>query len=239
MAFFRRNQLFGKTSYLEVNEAEIGIGNNKIKLKANLEDLQIGFKFWTELTTRKLGLPLDEEHDVIVEIYNSWYEFFGVAREMIKSVPVSKVVASESTNELVLITVHILNQELRPHLTRWQAQYRRCWESVIDDPIYKGVPPQQIQKNFYALQRVDGRNKRREQKACCLHGAAKKDGWDVSSVVAPRMIGFLLTQKCVFDNKMSCGRFCVITHICVLRANYEQSQITTYQAWTDPAPVGG
>lgn len=148
MAFFRRNQLLGKTSYLEVNEAEIGIGNNKIKLKANLEDLQIGFKFWTELTTRKLGLPLDEEHDVIVEIYNSWYEFFGVAREMIKSIPVSKVVASESTKELVLITVHILNQELRPHLTRWQAQYRRWWESVIDDPIYKDVPPEQIQKTF-------------------------------------------------------------------------------------------
>ena len=72
----RRKQLFGKASYLEVNEAEIGIGSGKVKLKANLDDLQIGFKFWTELTTRKIGLPIDEEHDVIVEVYNSWYEFF-------------------------------------------------------------------------------------------------------------------------------------------------------------------
>lgn len=146
--YFRRNQVVGKTSYLEVNEAEIGIGNNKIKLKANLEDMQIGFKFWTELSTRKLGLPLDEEHDVIIEIYNSWYEFFGVARDMIKTIPVSKVVGNESTKELVLITVHILNHELRPHLTRWQAQYRRWWESVVNDSVYKDVSPQQLQKTY-------------------------------------------------------------------------------------------
>ncbi len=146
--FVRRQQLFGKASYLEVNEAEIGIGSGKVKLKANLDDLQIGFKFWTELTTRKIGLPLDEEHDVIVEVYNSWYEFFGIAREMIKSIPVSKIRASQTTKELVLISVHILNKELRPHLTRWQARYRRWWDSVVDDAAHKDVPPQQLQQMY-------------------------------------------------------------------------------------------
>lgn len=146
--FVRRQQLFGKASYLEINEAEIGIGSGKIKLKANLDDLQIGFKFWTELTTRKIGLPLDEEHDVIVEVYNSWYEFFGIAREMVKSIPVSKVRSSQTTKELVLISVHILNKELRPHLTRWQARYRRWWDSVVDDPAHKDVPPQQLQQMY-------------------------------------------------------------------------------------------
>lgn len=146
--YFRRRQLMGETSYLEVNEAEIGIGSNKIKLKANLDDLQIGFKFWTELTTRKIGLPLDEEHDVIVEVYNSWYEFFGIARELIKSIPVSKVRMSKTTKELVLISVHILNKELRPHMTRWQARYRRWWDSAVADPANKDTPPQEIQRNY-------------------------------------------------------------------------------------------
>ncbi len=144
----RRNQLFGKTSYFEINEAEIGIGSGKVKLKANLDDLQIGYKFWTELTTRKIGLPIDEKHDVIVDVYNSWYEFFGIAREMIKSIPVSKIRANQSTKELVLISVHILIHELRPHLTRWQAQYRRWWDDVITDPTYKDLPPQQLQLNY-------------------------------------------------------------------------------------------
>lgn len=146
--FVRRHQLFGKASYLEVNEAEIGIGSGKVKLKANLDDLQIGFKFWTELTTRKIGLPLDEEHDVLVEVYNSWYEFFGIAREMIKAIPVSKVRTSDTTKELVLISVHILNQELRPHLTRWQARYRRWWDHVVVDPSHKDIPPQQLQRTY-------------------------------------------------------------------------------------------
>lgn len=143
-----RQKLFGTVSYLEINEAELGIGSGKVKLKANLEDLQIGFKFWTELTTRKIGLPFDEEHDVIVEVYSSWYEFFGLAREMLKSIPVSKVRANQTTKELVLISVHILNNELRPHLTRWQARYRRWWDCVIDDAAYKGVPPQQLQQMY-------------------------------------------------------------------------------------------
>lgn len=145
---FRYRQLLGKSSYFEINEAEIGLGTGKVKLKANIDDLQIGFKFWTELATRKIGLPLDCEHDVIAEVYDSWYEFFGVARELIKSIPVSKLRSSETTKELVLISVHILNMELRPHLTRWQARYRRWWTSAIGDPTNKNLSPQELQRKY-------------------------------------------------------------------------------------------
>lgn len=152
--YFRRDHLFGKSSYFEVNEAEIGIGNAKLKLKANIEDVQIGFKFWTELTTRKIGLPLDEEHDVIVEVYDSWYAFFGIARELIKAIPVSKLQSSETTKELVLISIHILNEELRPHLTRWQARYRRWWNSAIEDPANKDMTPQELQRKYPEYQEL-------------------------------------------------------------------------------------
>jgi hypothetical protein len=148
LVYYRRRQFFGKTSYFEVNEAEIGIGSGKLKLKANIDDIQIGFKFWTELTTRKIGLPLDEEHDVIVEVYDSWYAFFDIAREMIKSIPVSKIQSSETSKELVLISIHILNKELRPHLTRWQARYRRWWNSAIEDPANKDMAPQELQRKY-------------------------------------------------------------------------------------------
>ena len=55
---------------------------------------------------------------------------------------------SQTTKELVLISVHILNKELRPHLTRWQARYRRWWDSVVDDAAHKDVPPQQLQQMY-------------------------------------------------------------------------------------------
>jgi len=63
-------------SSFEIDEAEIGIGSQKIKIKPSNEDLQIAYKLWVELSTRKIGIKIDEEHDVIIEVYNSWYEFF-------------------------------------------------------------------------------------------------------------------------------------------------------------------
>lgn len=154
--YIRRKQFFGDDSYLEINEAEIGVGSGKIKLKANLDDLQIGFKFWTELSTRKIGLPLDEEHDVIAEVYDSWYEFFKIARELIKTIPVSKIRHNETTKELVIISMHILNMELRPHLTKWQARYRRWWDASLTDPSNHNKPPQELQQTYpYYTELVD------------------------------------------------------------------------------------
>lgn len=146
--FYRRSAIYGPDSYLEVNEAELGIGTGKVKLKANIEDLQIGFKLWTELATRKIGLPFDEEYDVVVEVYDSWYEFFGLARELIKSVPVSKARNNIATKELILVSLHILNGELRPHLTCWQAKFRSWWKSATEDSVNKGKAPQQLQREY-------------------------------------------------------------------------------------------
>jgi hypothetical protein len=52
-----------RTAY-EINEAEIGIGSSKIKIRPNKEDLQIAYQLWVELKTRKLGITVDEENDV-------------------------------------------------------------------------------------------------------------------------------------------------------------------------------
>lgn len=135
-------------SHLEIDEAEIGIGQGKLKFKANLEDLQIGYMFWVELSTRKIGIPIDESNDVIVEVYNSWYEFFGSSRELIKSIPVSKVRSNQSTREIVRISIQILNKDIRPHLTKWQAKYRRWWDEELKKPENTNLSPQEIQGKF-------------------------------------------------------------------------------------------
>ena len=76
---------------VEVDQMELGIGQNKIRLKPNEVDRQVAYKLWVELSTRKIGLPIDFQHDVIFEIYDSWFNFFTVTREMIKDIPVSKL----------------------------------------------------------------------------------------------------------------------------------------------------
>jgi len=132
----------------EIDEAELGIGSAKVKIKPNYEDLQIAYKLLVELSTRKIGLPIDIEHDVIVEVYDSWYEFFKVTRELIKDIPASKIRRSESTRNLINIAIEVLNIGIRPHLTKWQARFRRWYENESNVEGSSELSPQQIQKKF-------------------------------------------------------------------------------------------
>ncbi|WP_354077212.1 hypothetical protein [Constrictibacter sp. MBR-5] len=132
----------------EIDEAEIGVGSSKIKLRPNLDDRQVAYAIWVELSTRKIGLPIDFDHDVVAEIYDSWYHFFAVTRELVKSVPVKRV-RSSSTQAIVKLSIEVLNEGLRPHLTQWQARFRRWYDNEINKTSGELViDPQDIQKNF-------------------------------------------------------------------------------------------
>src|SRR4051812_3351769 len=49
----------------EIDQAEIGVGNNKFRFRPNLSDKQVAYAIWVELSTRKIGLPIDFDDDVI------------------------------------------------------------------------------------------------------------------------------------------------------------------------------
>ena len=133
---------------IEFDGAEIGIGPHTVKLKADFEDLRICYDLWVEMSTRKIGLPIDIEKDVIAEIYDSWYSFFGIARDLIKSIPVPKILGNDSTNELVRISIDVLNLGLRPHLTSWQAKFRKWYDEEMRKAENAQLSPQEIQKNY-------------------------------------------------------------------------------------------
>ena len=129
----------------ELDSAGIGIGDTTISFRPNRTDRQIAYAIWVELNTRKVGLPIDPEHDVISEVYNSWYEFFAVTRELIKEVPAHKL-KSKGTRAIVWASVQVLNEGLRPHLTQWQARYRRWYEAKIKSDDIRD--PQAVQAEF-------------------------------------------------------------------------------------------
>ncbi len=122
-----------------------GIGT--IKIKPNIEASQIAHKAWSELITRKAGLPLDKENDVIIEIYDSWYELFREIRGLIKEVP-SHQIKNKQTRRLTDVLVESLNKGLRPHLTKWQAKFRRWYEMEIKKQENARKSPQEIQKSY-------------------------------------------------------------------------------------------
>ena len=137
-----------KVKAYEIDEAVIGIGDQKVKIKPNYQDMQIAYKLWVELSTRKIGLEIDLENDVVKEIFDSWYEFFKLTRELIKDIPVSKIRKDESTKELVRIAIEVLNEGLRPHLTKWQARFRKWYNIEIAREENRNLSPQDIQKKY-------------------------------------------------------------------------------------------
>lgn len=128
---------------LMVDEVSLGIGNSQVKLKYNKKDQEIAYKLWVELSTRKTGLDFDPENDVIFEVYDSWYNFFTIARELMKEIPVERLKYSP---ELIELTETVLNKGLRPHLTIWQAKYRKWYNENVYNNV--GKTPQQIQEMY-------------------------------------------------------------------------------------------
>ena len=118
------------------------------KVERNNENLYIANRIYIELTTRKAAILIDDNDDVIEEVYNSWYELFGIIREEIKSLPGKYLRDHDPTTALIGLTRKILNEALRPHLTEHQARFRRWLETEKANANNKSKSPQELQKNY-------------------------------------------------------------------------------------------
>lgn len=134
--------VFGET---ELNITLGGIGS--VKIKPSHEVAQIAHKAWSELITRKAGLQFDPEHDVVVEVYNSWYQLFREIRLLIKEIPASHL-KKGNTKKLVDLLVDSLNKGVRPHLTKWQAKFHRWYDAELKKESNADKTPQEIQKQY-------------------------------------------------------------------------------------------
>lgn len=131
----------------QVVTVEIPLGGiGTVHLRPNWEDIRMAHKIWTELVTRKAALPIDPEHDVIIEVYESWYALFQRVRQLVSEIPAESIRKEESTQAIVTIAIDSLNLGLRPHLTRWQARFRHWWLQTEEQR--KNISPQQHQKTF-------------------------------------------------------------------------------------------
>lgn len=125
-------------------------GSPKVKFKVKRDDsnIYIANRIFIELVTRKAALAIDEEQDVIVEVYDSWYKLFGIIRDEIKNVPGHYLQSHYPTTELLGLTTKILNEGLRPHLTKYQAKFRKWYTKELENESNKNLNPQEIQQNY-------------------------------------------------------------------------------------------
>lgn len=137
--------IYKKTVFktIRIDEAVIGIGNSYVTIKYDGRIKEIAYKIWVELTTRKIGLEFEEDYDVISEVYASWYNSFQIIRSLLEEVPADRI---SSAKGLIEVTTKVLNNGLRPHLTKWQAKYLRWYDHALENN--KSLSPQELQKQF-------------------------------------------------------------------------------------------
>jgi hypothetical protein len=121
---------------------------SKISRLEDEEAFRVAYQLWVEMTTRKLGLPIDPSQDLVTECYDSWYAFFKVARELIKAIPLHRNPQSAELRQLIVLSQAVLNEGLRPHLQRWQARFRRWSSHLGEKTVATGRTPQDVQQTF-------------------------------------------------------------------------------------------
>lgn len=135
----------GGASKWAAQEVTFAFGGVTTRLTPDDEVARIAHHAWTELATRKAGIPIDPD-DVIAEIYDSWYQLFGALRELAKEVPVASLHRSADATTLLDTLVAVMNQGLRPHLTEHQAKFRHWW--ATDKQTRPRLGPQERQLKY-------------------------------------------------------------------------------------------
>lgn len=131
-------------------ELTLDIGNASMtySIERNYENLEIAHRIYIELITRKAAMPIDDMNDVIKEIYDSWYSLFQITRDEIKKITGESLQNLEKTNTLIKMSTDILNKGLRPHLTQYQAKFRKWYSEELEKQANNGKSPQEIQRCY-------------------------------------------------------------------------------------------
>ncbi len=137
-AFFRRLKFTSGTINIPWN---IGTFNFEVSEQEKI----IAWKTYVQLKSRKAALPFDEDYDLVEEVYSSLYELFKINRELLMQLPLDDVRREKGIAKLQM---RVLNEGLRPHLTKWQARFRSWWKKELSNPDNANLTPQEIQRKF-------------------------------------------------------------------------------------------
>ena len=115
-------------------------------IERNRETAQLAHQAYVELITRKAGIEFDEDNDVIVEVYDSWYVLFGEIRRLSRRIDAESIARNPDLRQLHELLIAVLNGGLRPHLTKWQARFRRWYDEAVRS--HPNESPQSVQRLY-------------------------------------------------------------------------------------------
>lgn len=106
-------------------------------------DRQCAWELYTELRTRgALQNHATSRNELLVESFDSLYDFFQEARGIMKRFPVGRL--GNEMYHLGFLIDDLLNNYLRPFLNEWHAEFRHWWQEEAD----KRLPPHERQQKY-------------------------------------------------------------------------------------------
>lgn len=139
---------FGKLlpSRWRVTRIVVAVPGGSCEIARTGSTAHIALEAYIELATRKAALAFDTENDSILDVYNSWYQLFGEIRKICRRINPDDLTSDREMCDLIDALFLVLNDGLRPHLTKWQARFR-TWHAiaVLKSP---GIEPQILQRQF-------------------------------------------------------------------------------------------
>lgn len=142
---FIRDKIKPKYFSMKISEINLGIGNGSVTIRVDHQVQELAFRIWSEMATRKVGIKIDTENDIIDEVYNSWYIFFSIVRDNLKELNGHNLNTSQ---EFIDLSLRVLNEGMRPHLTKWQGKFRKWYSINSRKEVYENKTPQEIQSMF-------------------------------------------------------------------------------------------
>ena len=109
------------------------------------QDRIVAWHLYVHLSTRKAALPFDDEHDSIEDIYDSLYSLFEITRNLLTQLPPRHFNKKDGVADLL---IKVLNEGVRPHLTRWQVEFRSWMDRAKTLKENNSRSPLEIQKDF-------------------------------------------------------------------------------------------
>ena len=119
-------KVLGTTS-VTAEAAEVGVAGNKLTFRLGVERIA-AWKLYVELNTRIATQVLRDSEGTLREAMSSLHKLFEVTRQILKEAGPAVGIERES---LGFYAMEILNQVLRPFLSKWHPEYL-AWEERRD-----------------------------------------------------------------------------------------------------------
>lgn len=130
----------------QVVEVRLALLGTTWRIERNRQTAELAHEAYVELITRKAALAFEEEDDVLTEIYDSWYALFGEIRRLTRQIDADDIAENPDLRHLHDLLIAVLNQGLRPHLTKWHARFRRWYTAEAERR--REASPQDIQRDY-------------------------------------------------------------------------------------------